>query len=258
VTHSSVTAWVAARFTGGATPASRASAQRSAQRHQRSPGRRPANPWSGRAVERSFPARWRRPGTRWSSRRRPCAGRGPPRRCCSSRRDRSRERLRAALLELATFDVACHSPFHHALAPPRVAGAPWLPFVDEPLRRCRATAAVRRRTEHPGAAVARPVGSTWLTPPCGVASSPSWASPWWCSGHSGSPSSPSNSGHRASPGASSGRAAKRVRCVAPARGAALVDPRPLGRAPRTAPRLRARRPAGRSARSRSPRSASTR
>ena len=55
-THSSVRAWVAASTTGGATPAALASAHRLAHRHQRSPGRSPANPNSGRGVDRSLPA----------------------------------------------------------------------------------------------------------------------------------------------------------------------------------------------------------
>lgn len=46
---------VALRMTGGATPAWAASSQRAAQRHQRSPGWRPGNPYSGSGVERSLP-----------------------------------------------------------------------------------------------------------------------------------------------------------------------------------------------------------
>ena len=47
--------WVLARTTLGAAPASQASFQRRAQRHQRSPGLRPVKPNSGRGVERSLP-----------------------------------------------------------------------------------------------------------------------------------------------------------------------------------------------------------
>ena len=54
-TVSSALAWVASRCTGGATPAKTASFQRTAQRHQRSPGLSPANRYSGRGVIRSFP-----------------------------------------------------------------------------------------------------------------------------------------------------------------------------------------------------------
>lgn len=53
---SSAASWVASNNTGGAKPARRASSQRAAQRHQRSPGESPAKPYSGRGVERSFPA----------------------------------------------------------------------------------------------------------------------------------------------------------------------------------------------------------
>jgi nicotinate-nucleotide pyrophosphorylase (carboxylating) len=42
-TVSKAAAWVAARTTGGATPSARASCQRAAHRHQRSPGFRPGN-----------------------------------------------------------------------------------------------------------------------------------------------------------------------------------------------------------------------
>ena len=54
-THSKVAAWVAARTTGGAMPASNASCQRGAHRHHWSPGCRPAKPNSGCGVERSLP-----------------------------------------------------------------------------------------------------------------------------------------------------------------------------------------------------------
>lgn len=46
---------VASRNTGGATPASSASFQREAQRHQRSPGVRPGNEYWGAGVMRSLP-----------------------------------------------------------------------------------------------------------------------------------------------------------------------------------------------------------
>src|SRR5206468_10044824 len=46
---------VARQTTRGAWPASRASCQRGAQRHQRSPGLRPRKPNSGTGVERSLP-----------------------------------------------------------------------------------------------------------------------------------------------------------------------------------------------------------
>ena len=54
-TVSSALTWVASRCTGGATPADRASFQRTAHRHHRSPGLSPANRYSGRGVIRSFP-----------------------------------------------------------------------------------------------------------------------------------------------------------------------------------------------------------
>jgi hypothetical protein len=47
--------WVARKTTRGALPASSASCQRGAQRHQRSPGFRPRKPISGIGVERSLP-----------------------------------------------------------------------------------------------------------------------------------------------------------------------------------------------------------
>ena len=53
--YSSAASWVAARSTGGAIPFSRASFQRGAQRHHRSPGFRPGKPYMGTGVERSFP-----------------------------------------------------------------------------------------------------------------------------------------------------------------------------------------------------------
>src|SRR6266446_9332407 len=55
-TTSRVASWVAVSLTLGAWPASSASFQRSAQRHQQSPGSRPGKPNSGTAVERSLPA----------------------------------------------------------------------------------------------------------------------------------------------------------------------------------------------------------
>ena len=55
-TTSSARACVAPSTTSGATPASCASSQRDAHRHQRSPGFTPSKPHSGRGVERSFPA----------------------------------------------------------------------------------------------------------------------------------------------------------------------------------------------------------
>src|SRR6516165_6254052 len=51
----SAPSWVARSTTRGAWPASNASCQRGAQRHQRSPGLRPGNPNSGIGVERSLP-----------------------------------------------------------------------------------------------------------------------------------------------------------------------------------------------------------
>ena len=48
-------AWVAASNTGGATPARCACAHRLAHKHQRSPGRNPGKPNSGRGVTRSLP-----------------------------------------------------------------------------------------------------------------------------------------------------------------------------------------------------------
>src|SRR6516225_1221842 len=47
--------WVARKTTRGARFASKASCQRAAQRHQRSPGFRPGKPNSGNGVERSLP-----------------------------------------------------------------------------------------------------------------------------------------------------------------------------------------------------------
>ena len=47
--------WVARKITRGAWFASRASCQRAAHRHQRSPGLRPGKPNSGSGVERSLP-----------------------------------------------------------------------------------------------------------------------------------------------------------------------------------------------------------
>ena len=90
-TSSSTERWVLASTTFGAMPASSASTQRAAQRHQRSPGRRPGKPNSGRGVDRSLP-RCAREGEELGGQRgrRPCGGRGPPGRCCSSRRARSR------------------------------------------------------------------------------------------------------------------------------------------------------------------------
>src|SRR5690606_10263877 len=52
--NSSTATCVAARYTGGATPASQASFQRDAHKHQRSPGFRPGKPGPG--VIRSLPA----------------------------------------------------------------------------------------------------------------------------------------------------------------------------------------------------------
>lgn len=54
-TTSRAFSWVAPKKTGGAMPASNASCQRAAHRHQRSAGRRPGKPNSGRGVDRSFP-----------------------------------------------------------------------------------------------------------------------------------------------------------------------------------------------------------
>ena len=54
-TTSSARACVAPRTTSGAWPASCASSQREAQRHQWSPGTSPPNPYSGRGVDRSLP-----------------------------------------------------------------------------------------------------------------------------------------------------------------------------------------------------------
>src|SRR4029079_9788863 len=51
----SVSSFVAARTTGDATPASKASRQVAAQTHHRSPGLRPENPDSGTGVIRSLP-----------------------------------------------------------------------------------------------------------------------------------------------------------------------------------------------------------
>ncbi len=51
----SASSFVADRTTVGAHPAWRASSQREAHRHQRSPGFNPGNPNSGRGVDRSFP-----------------------------------------------------------------------------------------------------------------------------------------------------------------------------------------------------------
>jgi hypothetical protein len=53
--HSRLRAWVAASTTGGATPARCACTHRLAHRHQRSPGRSPGKPNSGRGVTRSLP-----------------------------------------------------------------------------------------------------------------------------------------------------------------------------------------------------------
>ena len=50
---------VASRNTGGATPASNASCQREAHRHQRSPGSEAGEPGSGHGVDRSLPLRLR-------------------------------------------------------------------------------------------------------------------------------------------------------------------------------------------------------
>ena len=55
-TTSRVASWVAVSLTLGALPASSASFQRSAQRHQQSPGLSPGKPNSGTGVERSLPA----------------------------------------------------------------------------------------------------------------------------------------------------------------------------------------------------------
>ena len=54
-TISSVASCVAARMTRGACPASNASRQRAAHRHQRSPGLSPGKSKSGCGVERSLP-----------------------------------------------------------------------------------------------------------------------------------------------------------------------------------------------------------
>ena len=54
-TNSIVEMWVASSTTGGATPASKASFQRAAQRHHRSPGFKPGKSKAGLAVIRSFP-----------------------------------------------------------------------------------------------------------------------------------------------------------------------------------------------------------
>lgn len=53
--NSSAASWVDSSTTGGALPASKASFQREAQRHQRSPGLKPGKSNSGRGVERSLP-----------------------------------------------------------------------------------------------------------------------------------------------------------------------------------------------------------
>ncbi len=55
LTTSNAFAWVARITTLGAAFASRASTQRKAQRHQRSPDLRPGKPNSGRGVLKSFP-----------------------------------------------------------------------------------------------------------------------------------------------------------------------------------------------------------
>jgi len=55
VTISNALAWVASRWTGGATSACSASRQRVAHRHHLSPGFKPAKRLSGRAVVKSFP-----------------------------------------------------------------------------------------------------------------------------------------------------------------------------------------------------------
>ncbi len=75
---------------GGATPASNASCQRDAQRHQRSPGARPGKPNSGRGVTGRCPPRSRTRGTRRSSPRTRGAHRRPRRPCRNSRPGRSR------------------------------------------------------------------------------------------------------------------------------------------------------------------------
>ncbi|EEF22873.1 conserved hypothetical protein [Ricinus communis] len=54
-TMARVSSWVASRMTWGAMPASSASRQRPAHRHQRSPGLSPRKANSGRGVERSLP-----------------------------------------------------------------------------------------------------------------------------------------------------------------------------------------------------------
>jgi len=55
VTNLSALAWVLSSTTGGAAPVARASAQRVAHRHQRSPGFKPLKRCSGRGVVRSLP-----------------------------------------------------------------------------------------------------------------------------------------------------------------------------------------------------------
>ena len=47
--------WHASNTTGGANPASLASSQRAAHKHQRSPATRPLKPYSGRGVLKSLP-----------------------------------------------------------------------------------------------------------------------------------------------------------------------------------------------------------
>jgi hypothetical protein len=88
--HSRTEAWVDARTTGGAAPASNASFQRDAHRHQRSPATRPGKP--RRVWACSGRCRWpvRTPRTHRSSARTPRGGRCRRPRCCSIRRDRSR------------------------------------------------------------------------------------------------------------------------------------------------------------------------
>src|SRR3546814_1767887 len=54
-TNSSVFSCVASSTTSGAKPACRASSQRAAHRHQRSPSCSPPKPYSGRGVDRSLP-----------------------------------------------------------------------------------------------------------------------------------------------------------------------------------------------------------
>ena len=47
--------WLASNITGGAKPASLASNQRDAHKHQRSPATKPSKPYSGLGVVKSFP-----------------------------------------------------------------------------------------------------------------------------------------------------------------------------------------------------------